>query len=121
MEKLESIGDTAVSDERHGGAISHYPTSLPLKPATLRNLLIKRSLAYAAKGLWEEALNDANKVRFSLSHKLVLINRQSPGNRTGSAVSVGLREEACCITRSWRLRKRNRCIRGDAIKVVGVV
>ena len=38
MEKLESSGDTAVSDERHGGAVSHYPTSL-----VLQNLLIKRS------------------------------------------------------------------------------
>ena len=63
MEKLESSGDTAVSDGRHGGAVSHYPTSLALKPATLQNLLIKRSKAYMAKGLWEEALNDANTVR----------------------------------------------------------
>ncbi|KAN0078203.1 hypothetical protein V8E55_010260 [Tylopilus felleus] len=62
MEKLASSGDTAVSGERHGGAVSHYPTSLALKPATLQNLLIKRSQAYMAKGLWVEALNDANKV-----------------------------------------------------------
>ena len=66
MEKLESSGDTAVSDERHGGAV---------KPATLQNLLMKRSQAYMAKGLWVEALNDANKVRCSVSHKLVLVNR----------------------------------------------
>ena len=75
MEKLESSGDTAVSDERHGGAVSHYPTSLVLKPATVQNLLIKRSKAYMAKGLTVEALNDANKVRCSMSHKLLLVNR----------------------------------------------
>ena len=65
MEKLESSRDTAMSDERHGGAVSHYPTSLVLKPAMVQNLLIKRSKAYMAKGLWVEALNDANKVRCS--------------------------------------------------------
>ena len=75
MEKLESNGDTAVSDERHGGAVSHYPTSLVLKPVTLQNLLIKRSKAYTTKGLFMEALNDADKVRRSMSHKVVLINR----------------------------------------------
>ena len=77
MEKLpvESSGDTAVGDEPHGGAVSHYPTSLVLKPAILQNLLIKRSQAYVAKGLWEEALNDANKVRCAVLHKLVLVNR----------------------------------------------
>ena len=67
MEKLKSSGDTAVNDERHGGAVSHYPTSLVLKPATLQNLLIKRSKAYIAKGLWVDALNDANKVRCSVA------------------------------------------------------
>ena len=66
MEKLESCGDTAVSDERHGGAVSHYPTSLVLKPPMVQNLFIKRSKAYMAKGLWVEALNDANKVRRSM-------------------------------------------------------
>ena len=67
MEKLpvESSGDTTVRDEQHGGAVFHYPTSPVLKPATLQNLLIKRSQAYMAKGLWVEALNDANKVRSS--------------------------------------------------------
>ena len=75
MEKLESGGDTAVSNERHGGAVSHYPTSLVLKPITLRDLLIKRSKAYMVKGLWVEALNDANKVRCSMLHKVVLVNR----------------------------------------------
>ena len=75
MEKLESSGETAVSDERHGGAVSHYPTSLAFKPASLQNLLMKRCQAYMAKGLWVEVLNDANKVRCSVSHKLVLVNK----------------------------------------------
>ena len=75
MEKLESCGDTAVSDEQHGGAVSHYLTSLVVKPAMVQNLLIKRSKAYMAKGLCVEALNDANKVRCCMLHKVVLVNR----------------------------------------------
>ena len=75
MEKLESSGDTAVSDEWYGGAVSHFPTSVVPKSDTLQILLIKRSRAYVAKDLWVEALNDANKVGCSLSHKLVLVNR----------------------------------------------
>ena len=67
MDKLESSGDTTVSNEQHGGAVSHYPTSLALNPAVVQNLLIKRSKAYVAKGLWVEALNDASKVRCSVA------------------------------------------------------
>ena len=48
-------------------AISLYTTALSLEPATLRDLLAKRSKARAAKGMWEDALRDANEVpRFSL-------------------------------------------------------
>ena len=80
MEKLESSRDTAVSDKRHGSVISHYRASPVLKPATLHNLLIKRSNAYVAKGLWAEALNDANKVGCILSQGLALVNGSSPGS-----------------------------------------
>ena len=80
MEKPQSSGDTAVGDKRHGSAVFHYPASPVLKPATLQNLLIKRSNAYMAKGLWMEALNDTNKVRCILSQGLALVNKSSPGN-----------------------------------------
>ena len=80
MEKLHSSGDTARSDKQHGSAVFHYPASPVLKPATLQNLLIKRSNAYMAKGLWLEALNDANRVRCILSQGLALLNRSSPGS-----------------------------------------
>ncbi|KAN0087909.1 hypothetical protein V8E55_006530 [Tylopilus felleus] len=62
MEKLESNRDTAASNEQHGGVVSHYPTSPVLKPGVVQNLLIKRSKAYVAKGLWVEVLNDVSKV-----------------------------------------------------------
>ena len=80
MEKLQSSGDTAVSDKWHGSAIFHYPASPVLKPATLQNLLIKRSNAYMAKGLWVEALNDANKVPCILLQVLAFVNGSSPGS-----------------------------------------
>ena len=64
-----------MGDERHGGAVSPYPTLLVLKPVILQNLLIKRSKAYTAKGLLVEALNDANKVCRPVSHGLVLADR----------------------------------------------
>ncbi|KAN0094879.1 hypothetical protein V8E55_003166 [Tylopilus felleus] len=60
--KLETLADAATGDERHDDAISHYAAALSLKPAASHGLLIKRSKVYLAKGLWTEALNDANKV-----------------------------------------------------------
>ena len=65
MEKLQGSGDTATSAERNSDAVSHCSAPLVVNPATLQNLLIKRSKAYMAKGLWMEALHDANKVRVS--------------------------------------------------------
>ena len=47
-------------------AILQYTTALSLNPATLQNLLGKRSKANAGKGEWEDALNDANEVAHNL-------------------------------------------------------
>ena len=60
--KSESLGDIAFSAERHNDAISHYSTALALHPVAPQDLFIKRSKANIAGGLWEAALNDANKV-----------------------------------------------------------
>lgn len=62
--KLEDLGDTAMSAQRHDDAISHYSAILSLTPAAPQSFFIKRSKAYLASDLWEDALNDANKVRF---------------------------------------------------------
>ena len=90
IEKLESHGDTTISAKQHSGAISHYPPSL--QPTMLRNLLIKRSKAYMAKGLLVEALNDAKKVRCFVSCRLAFVNRSLPGVRAWFTVCMGLRE-----------------------------
>ncbi|KAG6375272.1 hypothetical protein JVT61DRAFT_3492 [Boletus reticuloceps] len=60
--KLESFGDTAMSVGRHHDAISHYSAALGLDPTAPQGLFTKRSKAHIAGGLWEAALNDANKV-----------------------------------------------------------
>ena len=67
--KLEDLGDTAMSTRHYNEAISQYsaalslnPVALSLNPVAPQGLFVKRSKAYMAGGLWEDALNDANKV-----------------------------------------------------------
>ena len=60
--KLEDLGDTAMSAELYDVAISQYSVALSLNPAAPQGLFVKRSKAYTAGGLWEDAFNDANKV-----------------------------------------------------------
>ena len=43
-------------------AVSQYSAALSLDPVAPQGLCIKRSKAYIARGLWDAALNDANKV-----------------------------------------------------------
>ena len=93
--KLEGLGDTAMSAGRHDVAISQYSVALSLNPAAPQGLFIKRSKAYLAKGLWQDALNDANKVCPFVSRRLALADVSSPGNRAGSIVPIGLRQKAC--------------------------
>ena len=88
IEKLESPGDTTMSAKQHSGAISHYPPSL--KPAMLRNLLIKRSKAYMTKGLLMESLNDAKKVRYFVLWRFAFVNRSLPGVRAWFTVCMRL-------------------------------
>ena len=61
LERVENLGDIAMSTEQHDDAISRYSVALSLNLAAPR-LFIKRSKACVASGLWEAALNDANKV-----------------------------------------------------------
>lgn len=48
--------------QQYDVAVSQYSAALSLNPASPQPLLIKRSKAHAAGGLWDDALNDANKV-----------------------------------------------------------
>ena len=52
--------------KEYDAAVLQYTIALSLNPATLPDLLGKRSKAHAGKGEWEDALHDANEVtRFS--------------------------------------------------------
>ncbi|KAG9310464.1 hypothetical protein JVU11DRAFT_9607 [Chiua virens] len=72
LEKLPSLGDTAMSALRLDEAIIHYSAALSLSPALPQGILVKRSQAYMAKGLWEDALDDTNQV--------IKLDPQSPWN-----------------------------------------
>ncbi|KAF8555600.1 hypothetical protein OG21DRAFT_844394 [Imleria badia] len=59
---LEALGDTAVSSGEHYNAIVRYTSALSLNPSNPVNILLKRSNSRASKGLWQDALTDANEV-----------------------------------------------------------
>lgn len=52
-ENLEHLGDVAADAQRHDDAITQYSAALSLD----------LSKVYMAKGLWEVALNEVNRVR----------------------------------------------------------
>ena len=60
---LEDLGDTAITSQKHDEAIARYSSALSLDPAARVDILVKRSKARASKGLWNDALTDANDVR----------------------------------------------------------
>ena len=74
-EKLDGLGNTAMNTQHYDQAISLYSAALSLDPAAPQGLLIKRSKANISGGLWEDALNDANKVCPFVSRRRVLVNR----------------------------------------------
>ena len=59
---LEGLGDTALSSGKHDEAIARYTSALSLSPSNRIDILVKRTTARASKGLWEDALTDANEV-----------------------------------------------------------
>ncbi|KAG6375175.1 hypothetical protein JVT61DRAFT_3383 [Boletus reticuloceps] len=61
-EKLEHLGDTAMTTRDYDEAISKYSAALTLDPEVPQGLFIKRSKAYIAGGVCEQALNDADEV-----------------------------------------------------------
>ena len=72
--KLASLGDDAMNARKYDVAISQYTTALSLNPATLGDLLGKRSKAHASRGEWEDALIDANEVAHFNSFEFLCVN-----------------------------------------------
>ena len=104
-QKLENLGDVAMYTKRHDEAISGYSAALSLVPASQQGLFIKRSEAYVASGLWENALEDADGVRLLLSRRLGLLDAMasSSGDNARSIVSMGLREKTRSFTQGRTL------------------
>ena len=63
-DKLEDLGDNAMDAKEYDKANLQYTVALSLNPATTQHLLFQRSRARAGKGLWEDALGDANEVAY---------------------------------------------------------
>ncbi|KAF8554885.1 hypothetical protein OG21DRAFT_1508408 [Imleria badia] len=62
IDMLEALGDTAVSSGENDKAIARYTSALSLDPSDPIDILVKRSKAWASKGLWVVSLTDANEV-----------------------------------------------------------
>ena len=61
-EKLEALGDIAVSALQFDKGISQYSVALSFNPTTPQALFVQRRKARTA-GMWEDALNKANEAR----------------------------------------------------------
>ncbi|KAG8216354.1 hypothetical protein J3R82DRAFT_6433 [Butyriboletus roseoflavus] len=59
--KIEDLGDDAMNTGQYDEATSQYSAALSLNPTAAQALFVKRSKARAARGLWEDALSDANE------------------------------------------------------------
>jgi hypothetical protein len=59
---LETLGDTALGSGRDDEAIARYTFALSLSSSNPIDVLVKQSRARASKGLWKDALTDANEV-----------------------------------------------------------
>ncbi|KAI6033372.1 hypothetical protein EDC04DRAFT_3064889 [Pisolithus marmoratus] len=61
LTSLECVGDEAFVSAKYDDAMIQYTAALSLSPPSSAVLLIKRSKVRAAKGLWEDALYDADE------------------------------------------------------------
>lgn len=69
-EQLERLGDSATENWRHDDALKYYSAALSIQPADTPGYFIMRSKSRMAKGLWEDALDDANEVSSVVSCKV---------------------------------------------------
>jgi hypothetical protein len=63
--------------QRYDEAISHYSTALSLDSPFPQGILIKRSKARVATGLWKEAVDDANQVHHFYLMEVSLVDPSS--------------------------------------------
>ena len=104
IDMLEELGDAALSSGKHDKAIACYSSALFLGPSNPVEILVKRSKARALKGLWEDALTDANEVRVCSSNRLIVAYVPSSlpryvGDQAESIVAPRIRKEV--YSASW--------------------
>ena len=58
-----------MDSQQHDEAHKHYSAALTIHPAKTQGVFILQSKVCMAKGLWEDALNNANEVSFMVSCK----------------------------------------------------
>ena len=51
--------------QRHDEAIGHYSAALSIHPANTERFFIMRGKVYLAKGSWDDAIDEAQQVRWS--------------------------------------------------------
>ena len=69
-------------------AVLQYTNALSLNPATMLDLVGKRSKAHARKGDWEDALRDANEVTLLILFEFCVL--MYSGNQAQSVLSIRL-------------------------------
>lgn len=92
LRSLESLGDNAATSKNHTEAIAHYSMVLSMGPVPREGILTKRSKAYAAAHMWDDALKDADEVCPLLSpfHQLVFNDVVCRGDQLESYFPFGL-------------------------------
>ena len=100
--KLERLGDSAADAKQYNEAIPYYTSALSLNPTSQQHIIVKRSKAYLKTGLWKQALDDAEQVKLL---RLMDVGVADPpsGDHARPVVTVGIRKEACGLTRGSRL------------------
>lgn len=75
-ETLERFGDEAMDRRRHEEALKHYSAALSIHPVNTARFFILRSKVCMKKGLWEDALGDANRVSSIVSRQSLHIEAE---------------------------------------------
>ena len=62
-EKIERSGDETMDSHQHDEALKYYSTALSIHPANTPGFFILRGKVCMTKGLWEDAIEEAEQVR----------------------------------------------------------
>lgn len=75
---------------RHSEAHKYYSAAVSIQPADTRGYFIMQSKARMAKGLWKDALDDADEVSSVVSYKSLHIEAEASGDHARFIITMGL-------------------------------